>query len=326
VPVGDLTVGDTVLDPVGDRVEVIWAQEYPSRREQLVKLTTLKNELKVTAHHRVPVRDLQWKYAKDFKRHDWILAGREQVQLTDVEHSEEAIRVVELGFEDDALVEAWPLPIGCGIVVKGQLAEQTPVALLQCKLEHDDDNSRSSTGSANPGSCLRVEDDRVASSQREAMRSQTVQDRPMPGEKLRLLTFSRSPHALEDVLLHGDELRSCRDALSQVDRDVKLSSGAKVFVPPHLWAYVDNLLRFNRLDLKACHVICSSDLQHLVMQAVGRIRSRDRVECKKITELLLCGDAVGEKLSVRRTFIDFSEQQDLTQMRGSKSAPPMTSR
>mmetsp|Transcript_13784 Transcript_13784/g.30719 ORF Transcript_13784/g.30719 Transcript_13784/m.30719 type:complete len:159 (-) Transcript_13784:95-571(-) len=158
------------------------------------------------------------------------------------------------------------------------------------------------------------------------MRSQTVQDRPMPGEKLRLLTFSRSPHALEDVLLHGDELRSCRDALSQVDRDVKLSSGAKVFVPPHLWAYVDNLLRFNRLDLKACHVICSSDLQHLVMQAVGRIRSRDRVECKKITELLLCGDAVGEKLSVRRTFIDFSEQQDLTQMRGSKSAPPMTSR
>ena len=108
-----------MLDRESEPVEVIWATEFPPQSEQLVKLTTAHVELTVTRLHRVQVpSNEQVRSAEDFKTGDWVVVGKQAVQLEDVKHFVEVTSIIELAFQGDALVEAWSVLLVPGLVVR----------------------------------------------------------------------------------------------------------------------------------------------------------------------------------------------------------------
>jgi len=168
-----LALGDCVLDPDGEKVEVTSVVTHPCQPEQLVELvTTTSIQLRVTASHRVLIpctRGREERLAKKLSAGDWVICGKTAVQLESVNSIVVEMSVVELQFENDAAVEAFPVPLQ-GVVTKGQaLVEALPV-LSHCKEEMDeamdDVSAGASTMPPSDGSlqeCTSETDDTAAS-------------------------------------------------------------------------------------------------------------------------------------------------------------------
>lgn len=135
-----LAVGERILDRVGKPVEIQWACVHPCRSVQLVELITATASLTVTASHRIVVLSAHAEveveaYAAELKVGDTVMVGLKPASLEDIKQSVRETAVIELGFENDALVEAWPLPLEGGVVTKGQAAAHVYDGSLECKEE-----------------------------------------------------------------------------------------------------------------------------------------------------------------------------------------------
>lgn len=141
-----LTLGDQVIDKNGQSVEVVSVVMHPSQSEDLVELVTEKSKLTVTGSHRMLVPTALGDgetLARNLKQDDWMYCGKKAVQVLETRHYVEIMSVVELMFENDAAVEAYPSPLE-GLVTLGQALGE-PQRLLTCKIEQgqEDDGARS---------------------------------------------------------------------------------------------------------------------------------------------------------------------------------------
>jgi len=147
----NLALGDCVVDPDGEKVEVTSVVMHPCQPEQLVELvTTTCIKLRVTASHRVPIpctHGLEERLAKNLWSGDWVICGKTAVQLESVTSILVDMSVVELQFENDAAVEAFPVPLQ-GLVTKGQAPVQALPVLSPCKEEEDEDMEDVSAGTS----------------------------------------------------------------------------------------------------------------------------------------------------------------------------------
>merc|ERR1712232_1141790 len=69
------------------------------------------------------------------------------------------------------------------------------------------------------------------------------------GPRVVLLTLSRRPQALREILLQAPELDGCRAALAEHGFAVELDSGAKAFVRPEHYEAVLSAVRLAGLSL-----------------------------------------------------------------------------
>lgn len=135
-----LTVGDRVLDREGTPVEVKWVCPHRLRVEDLVELTTPTAKLLVTQSHRIMKmsgRGEEEVLASDVEDGDWILVGKNPEEVRVQFHVRET-STIEIGFENDASVEAWF--ISDGIVTKGQAVDESFISALQCKEEEEEED------------------------------------------------------------------------------------------------------------------------------------------------------------------------------------------
>merc|ERR1711972_799112 len=88
--------------------------------------------------------------------------------------------------------------------------------------------------------------------------------------------------------------------------DWRLPSGAKVFVYPQDADAV--MAAISREELRAHHVIAAHAFEPLVMEAVGRLPSRRRVDRRGVESMAYIGDG-GEAMCVERTFLQISIHQ-----------------
>lgn len=104
------------------------------------------------------------------------------------------------------------------------------------------------------------------------------------GKKLWLLTLSRCPVSLRQLLLNGEDLRPCREALAKLGCGVELISGTLAFVRPQTFYYVELVApaaaALLDVKLQGKHLICSCEFEPLIRQAVGRLRGQDHVRIK----------------------------------------------
>lgn len=162
IKAASLTLGDKVLDRNQQLVEVVSVVTHPHQREEFVDLISEGYcKLTVTGSHRIPIptaRGDEEKLACNLKQHDWLYSGEKAVKLIEVKHYVQEMSVVELMFENDAAVEAYPLPLE-GLVTLGQAVGE-PQQLVQCKIEDlegalnevlDDGEACTSTGSTGSG-------------------------------------------------------------------------------------------------------------------------------------------------------------------------------
>mmetsp|Transcript_62238 Transcript_62238/g.181782 ORF Transcript_62238/g.181782 Transcript_62238/m.181782 type:complete len:199 (+) Transcript_62238:2319-2915(+) len=109
------------------------------------------------------------------------------------------------------------------------------------------------------------------------------------GQKLWLLTLSRCPAAARQLLLFGDTLQACREALARVGCSVELASGALAFVRPQTYYYLELAApvaaQLLGIKLLGKHIICSSEFEPLIRQVVGRLRGQDHVRIKRREQL-----------------------------------------
>lgn len=98
-----------------------------------------------------------------------------------------------------------------------------------------------------------------------------------PG-KLYLLEFARHPFSFQAALLDGPELKTCREKMGQAGQSCELPCGAKVFV--HAREYALALAMLSSRELRPYHVVVSSDMESLVMEAVGKIPCRSKVKLR----------------------------------------------
>lgn len=135
-----LTVGDKVLDRDGNIIDVLWVWEHTHRKEEMVLFTTISqtpSSLHVTSCHRIVKKSVdgeEVELAKNVKNDDWIIVGEEPEQVK-VESYTTMIRPIEIGFQNDASVEAWNL--NHGIVTKGQAVDDSYNARIPCKHEEE---------------------------------------------------------------------------------------------------------------------------------------------------------------------------------------------
>lgn len=142
----ELTCGDQVLDRDGRLTEVKWACQHPFGRERIVMLETpAAAPLLVSASHRI-VRQTPGGegevLAQDLDDGDWIILGSTAKQVS-VKHLDMETSAIELGFTNDASVEAFF--IADGIVTKGQAVDESHRFANKCKEEGDTDNVRDSS-------------------------------------------------------------------------------------------------------------------------------------------------------------------------------------
>jgi len=92
-----------------------------------------------------------------------------------------------------------------------------------------------------------------------------------------LLTYSRSPRAFRDALMHSPALAECRQALQDHGFQVELPTGAKVFEPPQLRPAVIEAIRLGGLQLTRVHVVVSPDLEDTVRHLIDAIPKKEKV-------------------------------------------------
>merc|ERR1712061_566633 len=108
--------------------------------------------------------------------------------------------------------------------------------------------------------------------------SESVPRQPPPTCGVHVLTCSRHPPELREVLLEGPHLESCREELARHGFVPQLRCGAKVFVKPeHFESVVDEVMA---RELKPYHIVVSDDFVDLVDTAIKTLRSRLQVRVK----------------------------------------------
>lgn len=151
-----LALGDRVLDMEGTMVEVVWAWAHGRDTEAITVLTTKTTQLRVTNSHLVvkqSVRGTEVVRAEDVETGDWIIVGNRPEQVS-VQREFMDTATIELGFENDASVEAWSVS-DYGIATKGQPVDFSYAAATQCKEEESEDDqpatgTREGAGAAAP--------------------------------------------------------------------------------------------------------------------------------------------------------------------------------
>merc|ERR1712087_449621 len=110
-------------------------------------------------------------------------------------------------------------------------------------------------------------------------------------------TFTRTPREFHNVLMEGEDLRPCREALHAAGYDPQLESGVKAFVHP--WQYepfmrhLNELVESQTLSLVPKHVFVAPDFQDPLLSAVRNLSSKLRVKAKPAGELRVsCEDAI----------------------------------
>jgi len=135
-----LTVGDHVLGTERATVEVKWVCRHPHGEEEIVVLKTPSTQLRVTNSHRILKKgDYGEKEVRagDLQNGDWIIVGQRPEQVS-VQREFMQTSPIEIGFENDASVEAWSAP-DHGIVTKGQEVVQLHAA-HHCKEEDEEED------------------------------------------------------------------------------------------------------------------------------------------------------------------------------------------
>jgi len=147
-----LALGDMVMSREGLRVEVLWACPHPCQSEQLIKLSTANAQLTVTVSHRIAAPStsgIEVVLAKNLQIGSWVMVGQHPQQIQSIKAYVDEIAVIELAFANDALVEAWCLPLEAGLVSLGQPPGEMHRTLTDCKLEQHDDDSNGNITSDN---------------------------------------------------------------------------------------------------------------------------------------------------------------------------------
>lgn len=178
-----LALGDRVLDTDGTLVEVVWAWAHESRTEAITVLTTKTTQLRVTNSHPVvkqSVRGTEAILAEDVRTGDWIIVGNYPEQVS-VQRVDMDTPTVELGFENDASVEAWSIS-DYGIATKGQPVDKSSAAATPCKEEEEsEDDPPATRTSEEAGASAPSGSDAAASSGRRCRRSRRRRDRAVSG-------------------------------------------------------------------------------------------------------------------------------------------------
>lgn len=133
--------------------------------------------------------------------------------------------------------------------------------------------------------------------------------------RVRLLTMSRCPLALDAILMQGSHLQHCRQAMRVSGVEPKLAGGAKLFVRPESAAYVMNAIRYSSQVLKPHHIICSPEYELLVEQAIQclpRGRHGEHVKVRTRSDLETCRQAEssssGRVVVISRTFLELQRE------------------
>lgn len=103
VGASDLSIGAYVLDHKGIMRAVTWCRKLPKKKRLCVDLHT--KPLTVTSSHRVVVPGGEVLEAKELKQNDEVLIGHERQQLLKVTKYYKYKEVMELEFEEDAIIE-----------------------------------------------------------------------------------------------------------------------------------------------------------------------------------------------------------------------------
>lgn len=120
-----------------------------------------------------------------------------------------------------------------------------------------------------------------------------------PFSRLVLLNFTRHPRSFEAGLMADEGLREVREALNRSGLDLRLKSGAFVFVSPDEYPVV--MLAVKGKTLTASHVIVPERLEPVVRAAVDLATShRDNVRVRGVQDLGFAGE---DPVIVERTFL-----------------------
>jgi len=120
-----------------------------------------------------------------------------------------------------------------------------------------------------------------------------------PYSHLVLLNFTRHPRSFEAGLMNDENLREARETLQRAGLELRLASGAFVFVSPD--EYPTLLLAVEGRALTASHVIVSEMLEPVVRAAVTSATShRDNVRLREKQDLGYAGE---QPVIPERTFL-----------------------
>merc|ERR1711933_198129 len=143
-------------DAEGAAVEVKWSCPHRHGEEEIVVLMTPSTKLLVTKCHRVVKKSAFGKEVvrtEDVKNGDEIVVGQRAEQVS-VQSQFIETSTIELGFDNDASVEAWF--ISDGIVTKGQSVNESHSVRMQCKEEPEEEDSLTSEKDGDASELMRA--------------------------------------------------------------------------------------------------------------------------------------------------------------------------
>lgn len=114
-----------------------------------------------------------------------------------------------------------------------------------------------------------------------------LRSRPVDGDRVAVITFSRSGRNYRQALMEGPELEDCRRSLEDAGFSPELPSGAKVFVRPEQYEAVIEQLQ--SLDLKPRHVVVAEEFEELLLSVINGLPSSDQIRRKGPAAELVLG-------------------------------------
>lgn len=141
----------------------------------------------------------------------------------------------------------------------------------------------------------------------------------VPGPRVEVLTFSRSPNEYRKALMDAPELADCRQALEDKGFAVELSSGAKVFVQPQHYEPLMVKIRMSKLKTFPRIVFVDPSLAAVVIRVLERTchqlpqKQKFYNRSKETVPLAFAAAAAEMKINVleSRTFVDIQVPSSL---------------
>jgi len=201
--------------------------------------------------------------AYDGKRHRVKIAGVGMKRIKSNNLTVVPLALAQAHIANIAIVDSKPTSPGTAPMVLHTGSEDMTVqkAIAASLLDHTPSDSEQSAPAVNAqvsDALLRNRDPHVA-------------------PYVHLLTYSRSPRAFRNALMHSPALAECRSALQDHGFQVELPTGAKVLVPPHLRPAVVEAIRLGGMQLTRVHVIVSPELEGTVRRLIDALPKKEKV-------------------------------------------------
>lgn len=126
-------------------------------------------------------------------------------------------------------------------------------------------------------------------------------DKPWDYNMIHLITFTRSPGSLSNVLHKGRELESVRVTAAEYGQSCRLPSGTSIFVHPQHYECMMKLA--SALQLLPYHAVVCEAFLPLVKAEIAKLRSKENVRIRKLQKMALVDSNDESICFVQQTFM-----------------------